>query len=347
MSASSNGEVHVLSCHDRKRVPRAWAGAMFVVALVFGWSRDKAFVSLDEDAISTDGYASQVAFIRALVEGGGNLLEVDPLYWIHGVRTLLALGFEAAHANGGALATAAVVLACIWPILALFDGAPRRALALLLPLTAMALSYRAVLVLVAIGYVLLYVVRRRSAVYLLLAFVFANLSSGAVLSGLLIALLLAAGYRRMTPSMLIFVAGMVLSLGVSVADKYAGFMAKEEGYNATVEGATGLVALLSRSTIFVSVMEGDYLRALIYAGMFVGALYALVYAARRRRYGGYAAIFICTVPAFLLEGLGVISLVVPVLMFLAGAPLPRKPKEEAGRRPLLARPRPGPTGEAA
>ncbi len=336
----------MLSCYNRRRVPRAWAGAMFMVALVYGWSRDKTFLSLDEDAISTDGYASQVAFIRALIEGGGNLLNVDPLYWIHGVRTVLALGFEAVHTNGGALATAAVMLACIWPILALFDGAPRSVLALLLPLTMMALSYRAVLVLVAIGYILLYIVRRRSAVYLLLAFVFANLSSGAVLSGLLIALLLAAGYRRMTPSMLIFVACMVFSLAISVADKYEGFLAQDEGYDATVEGATGLVALLSRSTIFVSVMEGDYLRALVYTGMFVGALYALVYAAKRRSYGGYAGIFICTVPAFLLEGLGVISLVVPVLMFLAGAPLPRKPKEEASRRPSLSRPRPSRTREA-
>jgi hypothetical protein len=337
----------VLTRPARRPVSRAWAAVIFMVPLLFGWSRDKAFVSLDEDAIRSDGYASQVAFIRALIEGGGNLLDVDPLYWIHGVRTLLALGFEAVHGSGGPLLTAAVMLACVWPLLALFDGAPRRALSLLLPLTAVALSYRAVLVQVAIGYLLLYILRRCSPVYLLLAFLFANLSSGAVLSAVLIALLLAVGYRRMTPSMVIFVAGLVLSLGVSVADKYAGFMAREAGYDATVEGATGIVALLSRSTIFVSVMEGDYLRALTYTGMFAGALYALLYAAKRRRYAGYAAIFVCTIPAFLLEGLGVISLVVPVLMFLAGVPLPRTPYEEASRRPALPRARPDPTGGAA
>jgi hypothetical protein len=297
-----------------------------LLSLIYCWNLDKSFVSLDADAIVSDGYASQVYYILGLIDAGGSILDADPLYWIHGIRTIVALVFSEVYSVGGALLTVALLLACIWPIFELFNTGSRSALVLVLPLAMTILSYRAVLVFVAIGYLLLYIVRRRSSVYLVLSFVFANLSSGAVLSAMLITFLLSKKYHRATPALLLFALFLMFSLGVSFADKYTGFIAQEAGYDSTIQGATGFLALLSRSTIFISIMNGDYVRAFAYIGLFFGAFYALVYASLKKQFKGYALIFISTIPAFFLEGLGVISLVVPVLMFLAGVPLPSKLK---------------------
>jgi hypothetical protein len=303
---------------------KTWFFVAMIISLMYCWSRDKSFVSLDADAIVSDGYASQVAYIFGLIEAGGTLLDAEPLYWIHGIRALIALAFSEVYSFGGALLTVVLILACIWPLFELFNSGPRSALALVLPLAVTVLSYRAVLVFVAIGYLLLYIVHRRSLIYLVISFLLVNLSSGAVLSAMMITLLLSREYRRVTPMLVIFSLLLMFSLGVSFADKYTGFLAQDAGYDATIQGATGIMALLSRSTVFVSIMAGDYVRAFAYIGMFFGACYALVYATLKKPFAGYAVIFVATTPAFFLEGLGVISLVVPVLMFLAGVPLPRR-----------------------
>jgi len=308
----------------QKQVSRLLAALIMLIPLLYCSGTGKAFLTIDEEGITNNGYASQVAYILAVYEDGGSMFDLEPLFWIHGIRTAIALGFGEIDNIGGPMLTASIMLAFTWPLLALFDTAPRRTVAFLIPLAVMALSYRAVFVFVAIGYLLLYVLRQRSAVYLVFSFIFAALSSGAVLSALMIALLLAKAYERLTFSMRIYILFMAISLGISFADKYTGFMAQEAGYDSTVQGATGITALLSRSTIFVSFDTGDYLRGIAYLVMLAGACYAVVYATLRKQYSGYAAIFVSTIPAFFLEGLGVISLVVPVFMFLAGVHMPRR-----------------------
>lgn len=316
-----------MAMRDRRTgwlLPRLSVLLVSVIPLFYGWIQAKEFLALDEDSLATDGYASQVAFIRTFVDSESNLLEVEPLYWLHGLRALIAFAFESVHSFGGPLATSAVMLCFVWPLFNLFDSAPRRVFALLLPLTLVMLSYRAVLVLASIGYLLLYIVRKRSKWFLVISFVFASLSSGAALSGLIISLALTRGYRCKTASMMVYVLGLAFSFGISVLDKYAGFVSGLAGYDATIEGATGVAAILSRSTIFVSSIQGDYLRSFVYLGLFAGVLLALVHASHSRRLGGYAVIFIATIPVFFFEGLGVVSVLVPVLMFLSGVSLPRR-----------------------
>lgn len=296
-----------------------------LLPLAMCWLANKAYLLLDEESIGADGYASQVAFIRELVDSGGNLLEVEPLYWIHGLRTVIAVAFEAISSAGGPGLTAAVILCALAPLFGLFQPSRRPHLLLLMPFTLIALSYRAVLVYIAIGYLFLFILKRPSKLYLALSFLLANLSSGGVLSALLIAVLIGRAYRGRSLALRIYMLGLVLSLGISAWDKYLGFVNQDTGYDATVQGATGVVALLSRSTIFVSFLNGDYLRGIVYGGLLCVAVYAFFSAARSSRYKGYAVVFLTTVPTFMLEGLGVISLLVPVLMFFAGVPLALRP----------------------
>lgn len=296
----------------------------FVLAVAAGALSGKTYLSLDDDN-TTDGYASQVAFIMNLLASGGDLSELGPLAWIHVLRTAIAVFFQGIESIGGPALVTAVMLALIWPILSLLKGSKREYLYLLLPIAMLALSYRAALVFVSVGYLMLFLTQRRSRLYLVLSFLFANLSFGAVMSVFLIAVLLGRAYRPKSWAMRLYVVALVVSLVISAIDKYVGFLGAEAGYDATVEGVTGIGAILSRGTLFVSLLTGNYLRGFVYLVLFAAAAWGLVYGSRRRALMGYVVVFATAIPAFLTEGLGVVSLLVPVVMFMAGVPLPRRP----------------------
>lgn len=305
------------------------AQGLYFLAMALTWiavSRmEKIYLAIDEDSVASDGYASQVAFILNLIENEGNLFQVEPLYWIHGLRTAVAIFFDYVEGVGGPALGGALVLGLALPVMLLFRDAKRPYLGALIPFAMLGLSYRAVLVLLSIGYLMIFILKNRSSVYLWVSFILANLSSGSVLSATLIAALIGLKYCRGNIKIKVYIGFLLFSLGVSALDKYIGFMAGDAGYDATVSGLTGWAALISRSTIFVSILEGDYLRAGTYIALFFTAICGFFHVLGRRRSNGYALIFFATIPAFLLEGLGVISLVVPILLFLSGIPLPSKP----------------------
>ncbi|MEY4564113.1 MAG: hypothetical protein RLZZ618_3390 [Pseudomonadota bacterium] len=296
----------------------------------------KSYLVIDDSAETMDGYASQVIFVRALVDAGDNLLDVEPLIWVHMARTVIAVFFDVLESLGGPPLVSAIVLAGTIPLLVLFKGGRRDYLGLFLPLTVFALSYRAVLVMLSLGYLLLFLIKGRSRWYLVLSFLFANLSSGAVLTALLVGVLLGRAYRKGSLSLLVYLAFLLGSLGISMADKYVGFVAGDAGYDSGVDGATGILAVLSRNTIIVSLIHGDYVRGMVYIVLLLAAVYGFFYSLNRRIYGGYTLIFLVSGSAFMVEGLGVVSLVVPVLLYLSGVPLPRRPAWMPPLRPARA-----------
>ncbi len=305
----------------KKSVVRIFTAIAIFVAMIYCSTHDKRFVSLQGEQENTDGFASQMLYIKNLMEDSWGLFQAEPLYWVHGLRMLVALPFEIVYELGGAALVAILMLVIIWPLLGFFDDAKRPSLGIVLPLTMIVLSFRAVLVFVGIGYLLLYIIRNRSFCFLVLGFLFVNLSSGSVLAALATGFVLSRRYCRMTRGMVLFLFGLLITLVVSVMDKYVGFMAQDVGYEATVGEGNGVLALLSRNTVFVSLLEGDYLRFSVYVAMLLGACYAFAYAAFDKRYSGYAVIFLITIPVFMLEGLGVVSLIIPIMLFLSGVPI--------------------------
>ncbi|SFZ78886.1 hypothetical protein [Chitinimonas taiwanensis] len=290
----------------------------------------RVYLSLDEDLISGDGYANQVAFVLSIAESGSDWTELDLLIWIHALRAIVAQMFLWVESVGGGGASAAMMVGLMWPVISLFKDARRGYVGLLLPCMMLILSYRSILVFLSVGYLLAYMIKRPSTWLLVVAFILANLSSGSVMTSLVITFLLGRAYRPRSLPLTIYMLFLFVSLAISVVDKYAGFIAGESGYQATVDGATGMFAIISRSTIVVSFLSGDFLRGGVYVGMLMAAVYGFLIACCKRVNRGYAVIFLGGLPAFMLEGLGVISLLVPVLLFLAGYQLPLRPEYLSG-----------------
>lgn len=306
---------------QNKSLVRFFTAVAILVAMIYCSIHDKKFLSLQSEPENIDGFVSQMLYIKNLMEDSWGLFQAEPLYWVHALRMLVALPFEIVYEFGGAELVAILMLAIIWPLLVFFDATKRPWLGIVLPLAMIVLSFRAVLVFVGVGYLLLYVIRNRSSCFLLLGYLFVNLSSGSVLTALAIGFILSRRFCRMTRGMVIFLFGLLITLVVSVMYKYVGFMAQDVGYEATVGEGSGVLALLSRSTVFVSLLEGDYLRFSVYVAMLLGACYAFAYAAFDKRYSGYKVIFLVTIPSFMLEGLGVVSLIIPMMFFLSGVPI--------------------------
>jgi len=305
---------------------------VLLAAWVFVATQGKTFLSLDAESIATDGYAAQVAFIQEVMAEDGSILHLKPLYWIHGARASVALAFTALEQLGGAWLVGFFFYLLLKPLARVLSESTRPLAGIALPIAMVALSYRSVLVVASIGYLVLYIRYTDKSWYLALSLLLANLSSGAVLASMLIAGFIGPNYRKNSYLLRAYAIVACASLVISLQDKVQGFLAGDAGYDSTIRGATGILALLSRSTIFISFSEGNIARGAIYISILAVALFAIIQAGRQIQYGAYLRIFILTLPAFFLEGLGVLALLFPVLMFSANIPFPLKPKA-LNRRP--------------
>lgn len=285
----------------------------------------RTFLSLDDESILTDGFASQVMYVLNVLGSGGDLSDEKALFFVHVVRTLVAVVFQFANAVGGPILEVVLLSLFVWPVLGLFVGRSRRLLGLALFFLVFLISFRSVLVCISVGYLFLYQLRSKKNIFLLASFLFSSLSSGAVL---LCVLLLARNGR------LVFMRGlgyltyavlMTTSLAVSLADKFDGFNAGDAGYEATVGNSTGIVAAISRNTIIVSILEGNYVRAAVYGFIAVMLLVFLVSSFLRPQTRWYRYILIAGLPVLGMEGLGVVALIIPLLMIAADVYLPAKP----------------------
>lgn len=313
----------------RNRVSDIWRSNIVIGYLlislgcsIFAGRQENTF--LTEDTL--DGFTIQVTYIWNYFDGGNSLFDLEPLLWIHSVRALIATIFvwlEDTIGVGGAMF---LTLMLFIPVLDQFSRLPRGFIVFLVPFTSIVFSSRTILVIVSVAYLVTIVYSKRSFFYLAISFVFSLLSSGAVLNNVVIASLVVRNHRPKSISLYVYIISLAISLLISATDKYEGFAQQRAGYASTVYGAEGLWALASRSTIFVSFQEGNVVRSLAYLSL-VGLALALVFlAVRKREYRGYIIILLSVIPAALLEGLGFISLLIPLLLLVAGQPLPWSPK---------------------
>lgn len=190
-------------------------------------------------------------------------------------------------------------------------------LSILLPVLIALVSYCAVFVALSADCVFLYFLCSRWAIYLICSFVFLNLSSASVLIGILVMRIYAFRLSAWNWHLGAFLISLILSFVVSLQDKIVGFMSAIISYQPTVPIFGGL----TRNAIFTSFYEDDYIRGGVYlVFLFVAPLIILLSLCIRefRRYG---LLFYAGLPAFFLEGLGVVALIVPLFMLICQVPL--------------------------
>lgn len=278
----------------------------------------RTFLLLDETTVITDGYASQVFYVLTVLGSGGDIFSENSLFFIHMIRALIYFGFSLLGGIGGSPLEVFALSLFVLPVTDLFFGPKRAWVGLVLFVLVFLLSFRSVLVCLSVGYLLLYQLRRPKSVYLLVSFVFASLSSGAVLFCVLLAAREGFQYLQRRKLYLSYFLLSLASLMISVQDKFTGFASGDDGYQATVGDSTGLLAAISRNTIFVSFLEGNYVRAAVYLIICSLIIIFLLKSFLSENAKWYRFVFLAGMPVMFFEGLGVIALLVPLLMMIAG-----------------------------
>lgn len=292
-----------------------------IISAIYANTNASSFVSMD----TTDGFSAQVIYIWNYFEGGNSVFDLDHLLIIHAVRAAIAYFFTIVEENINIGSATFLLLMLMIPILKVFADLPRGYLILALPVIGMVFSGRAILSMASVAYLVLVVIKGRGVWLLIFSLIFSTLSSGVALNNLIITLTLARNHVKRSMSLFLYSIALSLSLFISATDKYIGFSEQRAGYDATTYSTSQIGSIISRSTIFVSFQEGDYVRSFAYIGLAGLALALLVSALVMPRYRGYAAILLSAIPSVFLEGLGFVSLLVPVLLMLAGNWLPLAP----------------------
>ncbi len=289
-----------------------------------------------------DGFALQLAAAGTLVSEGvsSGLLDDSWLPVLHIVRLAAVAPFLAIEELTGPAGPVALLLLLLWPLTRV-PGSAERSLLTLVPLVLPVLvSGRGALVAVGVGYVVMHLLERRRPWMLWVGAFLANLSSASVLMALVVLAVGQSSSRRASMPLggaiqraQVF-ALLLASFVLSAMDKLTGFGAGATGYEShAFDSGNVLLQVLSRSTLAVSIVEGQYLRALAYGTIAALLLIKLVSAFSDPRQRTARRIVLCCAPGILMEGLGALAMIFPLIWLLRGFP------SSEARMPALAIPR--------
>lgn len=277
-----------------------------------------------------DGFAMQISTAQILFIqwGGSDLLDESWLPLVHVARLVAVTPFLVTESVFGAFGPLALLLLLLWPLTQMPLN-PGRSFFTLLPLLLPVLvSGRSVLVAVSVGLIAMHLIESRHSWMLWVGGILCNLSSASVLMVLLLLLFSKTNRDRvkLTARILmqrIIVFAMLLSsLAVSALDKIVGFSEGNIGYQAhAFDTENLLLQVISRSTLAVSLFEGQYMRAFVYVVIAALLLASLFMALCRPNQHIGRRIVLCCAPGILLEGLGAMAMLFPLIWLLRAGPI--------------------------
>lgn len=250
-----------------------------------------------------DGFYSQIQHIVS-----GASWSTSPLYLVHLLRFFVVSPFYYVYVNGyGEFVESILILLFLLPVVIARFGGRRvwwQVLFIYLPLL---FSYRAVLVMCSISYLFICLYGdKRSYLKLLISMLLANLSSGVVLPWVMIAFLnyrlLFSRYRFVRPIAIVAIA----ALGFSVVHKIGFFFGEDSSGPSFME----------RNTFYVSIVNEQYLRFVVYLTLFLAWLG--IGLCKVRFWAFPDNLYLFYVPAFFtlfFEGLGLVSFLIPIAWF--------------------------------
>lgn len=181
------------------------------------------------------------------------------------------------------------------------------------------ISFRAVLCAISIGYLIIYLFNNRNFIYLLSSILLSFLSSAVLIQSLLLIIFFTIFRERnffYFAKNLLIIPYFILATLVLI-EKLSGFSSGIEGYIATsnIGNENNIIwSIFSRSTLYYNFQLGN-MRGYAYLlfGIFVLILIAKKQFSKNKKYKDYRLILPLLSVGFLVEGLGVISIVMVIL----------------------------------
>ena len=255
-----------------------------------------------------DGFYIQM--LHVVTERGAD----NPLYVVHLFRFLVVSPFYWIYASGySSFLEAVLMVLFLYPVLTARFARHIPYLQAFYVYLPLIFSFRTVLVMCAMAYlfICLYGVGK-SYRKLTLSALLANLSSGVILPWILIVVAYHRPMFRIYPAIRIVVIAAVALLTFSILQKLDFFF----GLGGQLGGGE---SLLGRNTFAVSAQHEQYARLAVYIGLLLLWLYIMLLCTVQRRYREHFFWFMAPVGLLsLVEGLGFVSFLIPMLWFLMG-----------------------------
>jgi len=264
------------------------------------------------DAGTEDGFFSQIAYAYSEISSG----PTHPMYFVHLFRLLVALPFYLIYINEFPVLFESVILFLYTlPVLTYRKSLRFYISGFIFLLVPWVLSFRSVLAMCAICY--LYICffdsKRHMFLYIISA-ILANLSSGVVLAWVIINMLcLKTIYIKYRVSLIFFALGCIGFL-MSVIHKMQHFFVKS--------GVAHNETLFTNNTFYVSYMQADYPRLLVYIALGI-SLWLLLIASACYKEANQKFLFFMSaaIPTLFFEGIGLVSFVfIFIWSFICGIP---------------------------
>lgn len=254
----------------------------------------------------TDGFFIQVLYASKILSGD---FDMNGLFFIHVARLIIVLPFYGVYLlELPAFVDAVIYLLYLSPLLSRRWGENK--IQLIFIFFPIFFSYRTSIGMCGMGYLYLILIKNVKSYYLFaVSALLANLSSGIVLSWGIVVLF---SLKNIFKQYLLFIPVIFIVL--------IGFLASiihKVEYMLTDVGMKTNGSAIERSTIYVSFIHDQYLRLIIYMSIsFV--LYAILNARFLTPYKDRVFIFfLAAAPGVFLEGIGLISYLMCIFMFLS------------------------------
>jgi hypothetical protein len=266
------------------------------------------------EAGESDGFYSQIAYAYSTLFS----VPDHPMYFVHLLRLLVAFPFYLIYINDlPAYLEGGVLLIYLFPIL-IFKRSVSYYLCGFIFLTApWFFSFRSILVMCGMFYLYMcFIDNRRS--YFLYSFsgILASLSSGVLLPWIFINFMLIKEVHRKFKYLLLVFVIVLIGFVMSAAHKIQHFFVES--------GVSHDESFLNNNTFYVSYIEGDYKRLIVYVTLSIGIWFLLIGSLSLRRVDKVFILFmLAAFPTIMFEGIGLVSF---IFILLVGAinGLPRK-----------------------
>lgn len=274
-------------------------------------------LSLFGEELEMDGFFSQVT---AIVDGRGE----GQLQYVHFFRLIAVYPFFYIYISDLPNFLNGIVLSfMLFPILSYKAGSrdfnPLQLLIVLLPFF---FSIRVTLGACSISYLYLFLFGgKKNFVLFILSIIFSLLSSGTILCLVLILFAYRKTFSKQYPLLFKLMGVMVIAgLALAMVNKYQGVAAGDSGYSESGAQYTGIMAvwgLFTRGTLVVSIEVGNYPRAIAYAIFYAAGIgFILLVAGKGQLRKRYMPFFIPFVFIFWFEGMGFISYIYSIILFM-------------------------------
>ena len=306
----------------RISISKAWAVILLIALVLIDAAIIKSAYFVQSETDLQDGAFIQIKQTLELIvngEAGKRALE-SPVFLSHLVRLAIFVPFSYLGSLGQGLEYVLIVFVSLPVVMRYYKRSSD--LMLLAPLVLpFLISYRSFLAAVAIGYVVISVTGRGNALFLLFGISLSLLSSAVMVQSSLLMILYRRKiiwFLRRRPIVLVPLVAFLSITFLVVLVKIQGFAGGVDGYTSEY-GSGGILSLVTRGTLFVGLAKGS-LRGYVSLGIVLLLMFRLVLlgCSGSKKSQAYFRVLICLAPGVLFEGLGIVSMLFPIIWLVRG-----------------------------